>query len=195
MSKYGFIYLIKNKINNKIYIGQTSQEGGFNKRYGYKGIGIERVFNCFIYKRDHNEYYNEYLLKEIEKYGFQAFEVIEEFDVAYSKEELDKLEYMYIEIYNSRDEKFGYNKEYGGTNNRKTEEHKIKIGKSNPSAKPVYCYEFEEIRLTVKQWAIELNMNVSSITNCCRGRRKSCRGYHFRYATENEIKEYKNSLK
>ena len=30
---YGIIYKIENKINGKVYIGQTSQKGGFDRRY------------------------------------------------------------------------------------------------------------------------------------------------------------------
>ena len=43
MDKYGIIYTIRNKINGKIYIGQTAQKGGFNRRYyvGAKDNGLE----------------------------------------------------------------------------------------------------------------------------------------------------------
>lgn len=39
---YGYIYKIKNTIDDKIYIGQAIN--GFNNRYNRKGNGIERVF-------------------------------------------------------------------------------------------------------------------------------------------------------
>ena len=50
---------------------------------------------------NHNDSYNDYLLKSIEKYGFNAFEVIEIFDIAFSKEELDIKEKCYINIFNN----------------------------------------------------------------------------------------------
>ena len=77
-----------------------------------------------------------------------------------------------------------------------TEETKDKIRKKNSGsnsgkAKAVYCYEKDEIRLAMKEWAEELNLIPTLISRVCKGRRKSTGGYHFRYATEEEIKEYK----
>lgn len=283
---YGIIYIIKNKVNNKIYVGQTSSKKGFKGRYNYSGKGIERVFKCHKRDRDNNRTYNEHLLRSIEKYGFDAFEVDEEFDIAYSKEELDKLEDMYIKIYDCMNPNNGYNNKEGGShgkvsresrkrmsenkkgeNNpmygkRLTEEHKRKlresrkgvkltkehieqlikskkgkplsqehrdkiskantgenngfygkhhteetrqkmseakkgkyVGENSPNAKAVYCYEKNEIRLTAKEWSEELCLYRSDIANCCKGKRKSTGGYHFRYATKEEIEEYKNNLK
>ena len=40
---YGIIYDIRNKINNKHYIGQTIRNNGFNGRYTGSGKGIRRV--------------------------------------------------------------------------------------------------------------------------------------------------------
>ena len=107
---YGVIYRIKNKINNKAYIGQTIN--GFNTRYIGKGKGIERVYNyhkgCIKYKGK----CNYHLLKSIEKYGFDSFDVSEVFDVAFSKEELDIKEKIYINIYDCINN--GYNVQEGG---------------------------------------------------------------------------------
>ena len=66
-----------------------------------------------------------------------------------------------------------------------------KLGGNNPTAKAVYCIELNDIRLSMKEWADELNLIVSHISRVCRGIRKTTGGYHFRYATEEEIKEYK----
>ena len=100
MSKYGIIYKITNKINGKVYIGQTTKKRGFKGRYECSGEGIERVYKYHKSKKEHNRYYNKHLLNSIEKYGFEAFEVSEEYDAAYSKEELDKLEKKYIKDFN-----------------------------------------------------------------------------------------------
>ena len=333
---YGIIYIIRNKVNNKLYIGQTTNKKGFNGRYRESGEGIEKVYNHYKWKKDHDKSYNVHLLNSIEKYGFNAFEVDEKFDIAYSKEELNKLEYMYIEIYECRNINKGYNNRYGGDNGKLSEEQKHKLsellsgenspwygkhhteeskkkmseklkerwedeeykqymseklkekwkdeefkqrmskitkerwkdkefrqsmtgenhplygvpcseerkrkigegnkgktrteeqkrklselfsgenhpwygkhhteetkkkmskshknkqmGKDNPRATAIFCYELNDIRLTIKEWAEELSIDRAVISKCCSGKYKSAKGYHFRYATEEEIKKYK----
>lgn len=111
---YGYIYLVRNKTNNKIYIGQTIN--GFDKRYS-NNIAINTS--------------NKHLKRSIEKYGIDNFEIDKEFDVAYSKEELDNLEDMYIKIYNATDENFGYNKRFGGANGSPTKETREKLRQAN----------------------------------------------------------------
>lgn len=109
---YGVLYKITNVINNKVYIGQTTQ--GFNKRYDRKGRGIERVYNYHISRMKNKEYYNEHLVRAINKYGFSSFRVDEIIDVAFSKPELDIKESIYIYVNNSFNN--GYNKTLGGQN-------------------------------------------------------------------------------
>lgn len=126
MSIYGYIYIIRNKINNKIYIGQTCRD--FNKRYRYNGnTDIERVYKTHLYNKKKKYRYNSHLLNSIKKYGFDVFEIDKEFDVAYSQEELNKLEYMYIKIYNTTNYNFGYNKKDGGDNGKPSEETRKKL--------------------------------------------------------------------
>ena len=128
------IYAIRNKVNNKLYIGQTTDKNGFNGRYNYN-----------ILKRTHNEH----LKRSIEKYGIDNFEIDEEFDIAYSKEELDKLEDMYIKIYNTIDKNCGYNNRYGGTHGKMTEERKQKQSESMRGDKnPFYN---ERVKLVIKR--------------------------------------------
>ena len=128
---YGIIYVIRNKVNNKLYIGQTTEKRGFKGRYEYNGEGIERVYNYYKSKIRNNDKYNEHLYSSIEKYGLEAFEVIEEFDIAYNEEELNKLEYMYIEIYQTRNSKYGYNYRFGGNNGRHSEGSKKKMSEAH----------------------------------------------------------------
>lgn len=111
---HGIIYLIRNEINKKMYIGQTTLKGGFDERY-YGDI---------------SHTHNEHLKRSIKKYGVENFYIDKEFDIAYSQEELNKLEDMYIKLYETTDPKKGYNKMFGGSNGKHTEETKKKMSEA-----------------------------------------------------------------
>ena len=108
---YGVIYGIKNKLNGKWYIGQTKTYNGFKSRYNRSGDGIERVYK---YHKDFKgtPHCNEHLLCSIEKYGFDAFEINEVMDYAFSKKELNVKEKCWISIKDSF--RNGYNRNEGG---------------------------------------------------------------------------------
>ena len=126
---YGIIYKITNKINKKVYIGQTSNERGFEGRYCRKGNSdIDRVYK---YLKNNNKFINYHLLNSIEKYGFDVFEVVKIFDIAFSKEELDIKEKCWISIYNSTNSKYGYNNNEGGSNGKASNQTKIKASINN----------------------------------------------------------------
>lgn len=125
---YGVIYKITNKVNDKVYIGQTTRKNGFKGRYSAKGDGIERVYKYHVRQKRNGESCNEHLLKSIEKYGLENFEVCEIFDMAFSKEELNIKEEVYIQLYNSIDRKNGYNFKEGGNNNKYSDDSKVKEG-------------------------------------------------------------------
>jgi group I intron endonuclease len=93
----GIIYLIKNKINNKIYIGQTIRS--FRDRIHEYELGLG----------------NQYLNKAFNKYGFNSFE-FKIIDTANNLTELNEKEIRYIRQYKSNDKDFGYNIESGGKN-------------------------------------------------------------------------------
>ena len=112
MGIYGYVYKITNKINGKIYIGQTTST--FDKRYN------GNIANT----------HNKHLRSAIEKYGIDNFIVDKEFRVATSKEELNKLEKECIEMYKSNTSEFGYNKTSGGESYEFSEEIKRKISEN-----------------------------------------------------------------
>lgn len=107
---YGYVYKITNKINKKVYIGVTNRS--FDKRYCYRGIGIERVYKFHKQRKINGFSYNKHLLRSIEKYGFDAFEIVKEYDLAFSEEELKNKEIDYINKYDSFHN--GYNQTLGG---------------------------------------------------------------------------------
>lgn len=89
----GFIYKITNKVNNKVYIGQTRKSIEFRWRQH------KNAKDCYD------------LHKDIQKYGSDNFviELLKECEV----EDLNKWEIYYISEYNSF--KDGYNMTKGGT--------------------------------------------------------------------------------
>jgi len=103
----GYIYKITNKIDNKIYIGQT-------------------IRDVFLRWREHKKQNSNcrYLKAAFEKYGLKNFEfklICISFD-----NELDKLENHYIKKYNSLVPN-GYNLRHGGNNGKVNEETKKKF--------------------------------------------------------------------
>lgn len=151
--EYGIIYLIRNKVNGKVYVGQTIQ--GFKGRYRTE-----------LYKATHNEH----LKKSIKKYGMENFEIIERFDVAYSKDELDLLEKKYIKEFNSTDSKFGYNKTHGGSGGLHTEESKARMKKQKTEdvGKPVVCVTNGKVFDCIADAGRYYNISQGSIIQCCK---------------------------
>lgn len=103
------IYVHINKINGKMYIGQTVQTNLNNRwvnGYGYKGC--TRFYNA------------------IQKYGWDNFEHI----VLFDKLTLDManvIEEELIKKFQTTNDKYGYNIKFGGTNMRHLDETKNKI--------------------------------------------------------------------
>lgn len=118
---FGFIYKIENKVNGKIYIGQTTRN--LNKRiYEYKS-----AYNL-------NKFNNEYLLNAFKKYGWDNFE-FKIVDSAQTIEELNTKEIKYIQQYKSNDKKIGYNIHNGGRNSIPHTETLERMSKSHSGIK------------------------------------------------------------
>lgn len=107
MKKYNFLYLTKNLINKKIYIGVHSTN---NLKDGYLGSG-------------------KHLLRAIEKYGkenFKRYILVTSSDLTL----IYKLEHQIVTQDFVRKD-FNYNIEIGGNKVQHSEETKRKIGKGN----------------------------------------------------------------
>ena len=179
---YGVIYKITNKTNGKVYIGQTIKDRGFNGRYDYSGVGIERVYKVLlINKKSKSKFCNTHLLTSIEKYGLDSFDVCEVFDVAFSKYELDIKERTWISIYKSTNRNYGYNFTHGGSNGKPVADVNrrnslSKIGKNlrseNPNSKKVICLTTNEIFNCTIDAAERYKLNRTAISQACSGKRK-----------------------
>lgn len=119
------IYYIKNKINNKKYIGQS--------------IHIHRRWNEHKWELNNNVHHNDYLQKSWNKYGEENFEfkIIELCD----EKNLDSKESYYISLYNTMNENFGYNLQSGGSVNRTVSES-TRVKLSEAGKKGASCRNF-----------------------------------------------------
>ena len=173
---YGIIYKIENMITHKVYIGQTTNPKGFNGRYLYKGVGIERVYNYLLSKKEQGSYYNPYLLRSIEKCGLDAFIVNEIFDTALTYDELNEKEIYYIAKFDSY--KNGYNMSFGGDG---MSGYNKPSGKDCPNSKRICQISLDGKLIKIWDCATDasnkLNIDQSSISMVCKGKRKTAGGF------------------
>lgn len=104
------VYMHKNKMNGKVYIGKTIN---YKNRWRTKGIA---------YKPDKNRNQNVPFWNAICKYGWDNFEHIILVE-GLTDEEANKIEKEYIIKYNSREKEYGYNVAEGGNGGRIYKEH------------------------------------------------------------------------
>lgn len=207
------VYMHTNKLNHKVYVGQTCQKP--ERRWGRNGNGYKSYSNgCKIY-----------FWYAICKYGWGNFEHIV-FADNLTKEEADSMEIMLILLYDTTNPKYGYNIASGGNvhvakgkNNpfygkHHTDETKQKIrlslpnqqGENNPfygkkhsdetkqklsaSHKKVAVVqlskdgEFIEIHKSIAQAANVTGVYSGNISNCCRHMCKSAGKFIWVYYEE-----------
>lgn len=105
MTKYGRIYIIRNTVNSKVYVGQTT-------------VSIKLRFQNHLSAARCGE---DYVIgKAIRKYGEDKFYVklLEEC----LESELNEREIYWIKFFNSTNNKYGYNMSIGGNVTRTTRE-------------------------------------------------------------------------
>ena len=149
----GTIYMHRNKINNKVYIGQTTQS--CQSRWKHDGSGY----------KSQSKFYNA-----IKKYGWDNFEhiILEE---NLTLEELNEREFYWIHFYNSIEN--GYNVREGGNNQPLTNEHKEKIrdGHNKTTAKKVICLNTLKVYNSIHEAMKETGSE--HISDCCKKKIKS----------------------
>ncbi len=108
------VYIIRNKVNNKKYVGQTRQKQPKRRWYHHR-TELNKNIHC-----------NFHLQKSYNKYGKDSFEFIIIDSSAKNLIELDNLENFYIEKYKTLDGDFGYNRRNGGNSSMVFTELQIK---------------------------------------------------------------------
>jgi len=100
------VYAIRNKINNKHYIGLS--------------VDIKSRFRLHKFKLGHKIHPNKHFQKSVEKYGIENFEFLV-LEIC-KEEELSDREIYYINFYNSKNSHYGYNKTEGGSRGKLLED-------------------------------------------------------------------------
>lgn len=156
---YGIIYKATNKINGKIYIGQTIKT-------------LEERIYMHYYRADNSlEITHTHFINAIRKYGKNNFswEII---DTAETQEELDKKEIKWIQKYNSI--KNGYNIQKGG-NKYDSEKFALACG-----SYPFYAYkvngEYLGEFINKKAFGRKYNIADTHIADLLNNKYNSCNG-------------------
>lgn len=170
------IYKIENKINGKIYIGQTIQK-------------LSRRISSHIFPSKENV---SVIDRAIKKYGIDNF-VISQIDHADSIDELNEKEIYWIKYYNCIAPN-GYNIEKGGKNSPKSDftKNKIsisntgkKIGDKSPRAKRVFQFSLDGKFIaeygSAREAGRKNNMSGASISSVCRGNHYISNGFLWSY--------------
>lgn len=182
MDVYGIGYLIINTVNNKKYVGVTTRS--FDVRY--RG----NILNT----------HNDHLRRSILKYGADKFTVIEKLFVAYSLDELNYKEDLYINLFRATDPRFGFNKKGGGINGKMSEETKKKISESNKGREKddASCHQivmicpdtgavlnaFKSISQGCRHLGIPPNKYGNSIALVCQGFKRDAFGFGWMYVQD-----------
>ena len=203
------VYMLTNKVNGKVYIGQTKAKVIKQRFYQHRNgrSGSPKITNAF----------NKY-----GKYGFK-FEVVA---TALSATELDIIESSLIALYNSTDDKYGYNIQFGGNGaNTHSEETKRIISQSNKGrklsgntkeklkkawdkqrrknvsdfnkktkSKKIYKYDFDgnliQAYPSLRSAARDIGGAATNIYDVARGKYRSYKGYQWEYFKKDKIKPY-----
>lgn len=119
-----YIYKIINKVNNKIYIGQTTKKQPQSR------------FSNHIYELNKNIHDNEHMQRSWNKYGKNVF-IFELVEYCYDLYTLDEREIYWIKYFNSTNPLIGYNIALGGKGKHSvsdiTRQKLSIIGKGNKS--------------------------------------------------------------
>lgn len=177
------IYKHVNKINGKIYIGQTclSTNKRWQNGYGYKSYTT----------LPNNKKIPSHFWSAIQKYGWDNFEhkvLIH----GLTKEQADSWEKKLIKRWDLMNPQRGYNKQCGGSHGTRSQEIIQKfLGELNPKAIPVYCIETGERFGTIKE--AQIKYSTSHIKDACNDFSKIRGGMH--WALEKDWINMDNTIK
>jgi group I intron endonuclease len=122
---FGLIYILKNRVNLKLYVGQTTTT--LEKRWRSHLDELSGLESKSAPMK---------ISRAIKKYGKEAFD---RFIIATAndQEELNSLEIFYIAFFDTLNDRFGYNTRLGGSKGKFSVETRKKLSESNKNRKYV----------------------------------------------------------
>ena len=173
MKKISGIYIIKNLINEKIYVGSS--------------VNIFKRWNEHKAALRNQKHKNRYLQRAWNKFKEENFIFFILEETGSEKSELIKVEQKYLDLYNSYKRNVGYNLSTTsiGPNGIK----RVDLKKYNISNKSKIVYQYDLSGNFIKKWksasnaAIELGFKKYGICNCCNGKLKQSHKYIWKYET------------
>ena len=174
------IYLITNSINDKVYIGQTTDLKERIRRYRYAAKPDAKI-KC-----------EQEIMRVMRKLGFDNFS-FQTIEICNSYEAGDLAEVKWIKHYRSNESEFGYNREPGGkckrrelskTEFRHSKEHKLKMSKA------IVAFKNSVFRIypSAKEYASEVGCDRSIISAAMRKGGKYKKAF-FYYCDDEKRKE------
>lgn len=194
----GGIYLLTSP-SGKVYVGQSQD--------------IDQRFYDYKHKPSKNQVY---LYNALKKHGFDAFDKTILF-LSNDPAELNKLEVIFIALYDSRNKAKGYNIREGGKNGKLSEESRQKISaallgrrcspktefKKGERASPSTEFVAGQGAIPIEQYSLEgdlikkwksiddassvLSIPHGSISACLRGRAKTGFGFKWEYESKTVV--------
>lgn len=167
------VYIHKNKINGKVYIGITGEkpETRWNNGRNYAN--------------------NNYFTNSINKNGWNNFEHII-YKTGLTKEKAEQIEIDLIKKYDATNQSKGYNIQHGGNSIGKHNEATKKLI-SKIQCKPVYQYNRDtgifiaKFNSTIEAES-KLDIANSHISAVCLNKMKTAGGFVFKYANDKDLK-------
>lgn len=171
--KYGKIYIIKNTVNSKLYIGKTIRSLKTRLRE-HRNSTLQELDNSSLHKAMRKYGIMNFHIEELET----VFETYLNYQEIYWIEKLDTLRNGYNDTIRGE----------GVSNYKHTNITKKKMSENNKNKRKIiqYSKEGELIKEynSIKEASIELNINYTSISKVCNGRCKSAGNFIFKYSEE-----------
>ena len=192
------IYKITDTTNGKIYIGQTKNS-------------LEKRWRVHCYRANSDVSRKTALVEAIRAHGKESFK-IEPIETCSDVETADARERFWIAELNSRIPN-GYNHTIGGDNHGPTPQHfhekvsgdnhwttrqgvsqetrqkmsAAQYGSNSNNHRACMCIETGETFPYVKAVTRKYGFNDAHIHSVCKGKRKRCGGYHWKYIEDAEV--------